>query len=162
MPDERRHESADLEDYQTLDSYDTLDGPPGDDPLDRGVVTPDRWSAAMKFGSSAEEQQDGESLDELLAEEEPDETDDVNDEEPGGVGWDENATEREIGRMVRDPTADPRSGRLIADDEAPFLPGDPDLVAYDAGIDGGGATAEEAAIHVIGQDDDDADADAGT
>jgi hypothetical protein len=72
MPDETRHESADLEDYQVEDSSDTLDGAPGDDPLDRGVVPPERWSAAMRFGSTAEEQEHGESLDQLLAEEEPD------------------------------------------------------------------------------------------
>ena len=68
MPDEKRHESADLEDYEDLDSTDTLDGPPGDDPLDRGVVTPDRWSAGVRFGTTGEEQAEGESLDELLAE----------------------------------------------------------------------------------------------
>jgi hypothetical protein len=38
MPDGRRHESADLEDYQVLDGADTLNGAPGDDPLDRGVI----------------------------------------------------------------------------------------------------------------------------
>ena len=36
MPDETRHESADLEDYEVEDASDTLDGDPGDDPLDRG------------------------------------------------------------------------------------------------------------------------------
>ena len=40
MTDETRHESADLEDYETRDPYDTLDGRPGDDPLDRGVAPP--------------------------------------------------------------------------------------------------------------------------
>jgi Family of unknown function (DUF5709) len=29
---------------------------------------------------------------------------------------------------------------------------DPDLVAYDSGIDGGGASAEEAAVHVVGEE----------
>ena len=37
MPDERRHESADLEDYDVEDPLDTLEGTPGEDPLDRGV-----------------------------------------------------------------------------------------------------------------------------
>ena len=72
MPDERRHESADLEDYDVQDGSDSLDGDPGDDPLDRGVAPPERWSAAMRFGTTAEEQEDGESLDQRLAEEEPD------------------------------------------------------------------------------------------
>ena len=67
MPDETRHESADLEDYEVLDASDTLDGEPGDDPLDRGVAAPGRWSAGMRYGTTAAEQQEGESLDRLLA-----------------------------------------------------------------------------------------------
>jgi hypothetical protein len=30
--------------------------------------------------------------------------------------------------------------------------GPPDLVAYDSGIDGGGASAEEAAVHVVDEE----------
>ena len=74
MPDETRHESEDLEDYQVQDSTDTLSGAPGDDPLDRGVVPPERWSAGVRYGDTAAEQSEGESLDQLLAEEEPDDT----------------------------------------------------------------------------------------
>lgn len=85
MADSRKHESEDLEDYEVLDASDTLDGDPGDDPLDRGVAAPDRWSAGTRYALEGEE--DSESLDELLAEEEPDETvDDADD-------WDENAPE---------------------------------------------------------------------
>jgi hypothetical protein len=29
---------------------------------------------------------------------------------------------------------------------------DPDLVAYDSGIDGGGASTEEAAVHVVDEE----------
>ena len=72
MPDETRHESEDLQDFQVEDSTDTLSGAPGDDPLDRGVVPPERWSAGVRFGDTAAEQSEGESLDQLLAEEEPD------------------------------------------------------------------------------------------
>lgn len=50
MPDDRRRESADLGDYKVLDGTDTLNGAPGDDPLDRGVVTPEHWSAAIRYG----------------------------------------------------------------------------------------------------------------
>jgi Family of unknown function (DUF5709) len=46
---------------------------------------------------------------------------------------------------------DPRSGRLIAEDEEESYD-DPDLVAYDSGIDGGGASAEEAAVHVVDEE----------
>jgi len=164
MPDERRHESADLEDYEVLDSTDTLDGAPGDDPLDRGVVTPERWSAGVRFGTTGEEQEEGESLDQLLAEEEPDlsaDAEDVDDEPPDEVGLDENATEEDVRRYSLDEGADPRAGRLVDEDEASYQTDDDaslvardDLVAYDAGIDGGGATAEEAAVHEVDDDTD--------
>jgi hypothetical protein len=166
MPDEKRHESADLEDYEVLDSGDTLDGPPGDDPLDRGVVTPDRWSAGVRFGTTGEEQEEGESLDQLLAEEEPDVTadagddEDVDDEPADDIGLDENATEDDVRRYSLDDEADPRAGRLVAEDEASYETDDAslvardDLVAYDAGIDSGGATAEEAAVHEVDDDTD--------
>ena len=149
MADERRHEAADLEDYEVLDATDTLDGAPGDDPLDRGVATPERWSAAMRFGSTGPEQAAGESLDQLIAEEEPDI--DVGDDRPD-LGWDENATDQDIVRLARDQGSDLRSGRMTAEDAGEDS-ADDDLVAYDVGIDGGGATAEEAAVHVIGDDD---------
>jgi hypothetical protein len=90
---ERRHESNDLGDHKVLDASDTLDGALGDDPLDRGVVTPDRWSAGMRFGSTAAEHEAGGSLDELLAEEEPNVAFDIDDEGPADIGWDENATD---------------------------------------------------------------------
>jgi len=53
-------------------------------------------------------------------------------------------------------TADPRAGRLVADDEGAHAVGEADdLVAHDAGIDGGAATAEEAAVHIVEDDDHD-------
>lgn len=164
MPDERRHESADLEDYQVLDSTDTLDGAPGDDPLDRGVVTPERWSAGVRSGTTGEEQEEGESLDQHLAEEEPDvsaDAEDVEDEPPDDVGLDENATEEDVRRYSLGEGADPRAGRLVPGEEVSYdtddaaLAARDDLVAYDAGTDSGGATAEEAAVHEV--DDDDSD-----
>ena len=160
MPDERRHESADLTDYEVLDTSDTLDGAPGDDPLDRGVVTPDRWSAGIRL---AEAEEDEESLDERLAEEEPDDFFDPDDEQPDGIGADdigadENATEEDIAELVSAEGPDPRAGRLLADDEGTIvhdgvsLTAHDDRVARDEGTDGGGATAEEAAVHVIDVD----------
>src|SRR5580700_3395678 len=96
MPEERRHESSDLEDYQVLDASDTLDGAPGDDPLDRGVATPERWSAGVRFGTTTEEEQAGESLDQLLSEEEPDVPFDADDEEPSGGAEDEDLADEDI------------------------------------------------------------------
>jgi hypothetical protein len=154
---ERRHESEDLEDYEVLDSSDTLAGPPGDDPLDRGVVTPERWSAAIRSGGTAEEQEAGESLDELLAEEEPDVGAGDDEDEPGDL--DENALDDAVRRSRRGDGPDERAGRLIAGDNDADIPDDAETVGYDAGVDSGGATAEEAAVHVLG---DDPDADPGS
>ena len=152
MPDETRHESADLEDYEVEDASDTLIGDSGDDPLDRGVATPERWSAGMRFGTTAGEQQDGESLDELLAAEEPDPEADL-DEDPEDVAGDPDAAEEDLDGLLLDDGPDRRAGRLVADDEGAHSDTEADLVAHDAGIDGGAATAEEAAVHVVDEDD---------
>jgi len=156
MPDERRHESQDLEDYDILDSSDTLDGAPGDDPLDRGVIPPERWSAGMRFGSTAEEQAEGESLDQQLAEEEPDtpfDADDADDERPGDIAGDEDAADEDVDGLLLDDGPDPRAGRLVAEDEGAHPDAEADLVARDVGVDGAAATAEEAAVHVVDEDD---------
>jgi hypothetical protein len=155
MPEERRPESADLADYEVLDASDTLDGDPGEDPLDRGVAAPQRWSAAIRSGSTAAEQQGGESLDQLLAEEEPDVAADVDDEPIGDLDDDEDAGDEDVDGLLLDDGPDPRAGRLVAEDEGAHPDEEADLVARDTGIDGGGASAEEAAMHVV--DDDDTD-----
>src|SRR5450432_2224010 len=139
----------DLEDDGTLDASDTLDGDPGDDPLDTGIVPPDRWSAGEGFGTTLAEERAGESLDQLLAEEEPD---------PDPYA--------EAAEAQDDPLAgddlQPRAGRLVAEDEGSHPDTEADLVARDVGIDGGAATAEEAAVHVqsdTDNTDDTADSD---
>ncbi len=149
MPVERRREAADLVDYEVRDGSDTLDGSPGDDPLDRGVVTPQRWSAGVRFGTTAAEQRAGESLDQLLAAEEPDVGAELDHESPEESGADENATDDEVIRFLREQGPDPRSGRLVAEDDGSHYFGESDLIAHDAGVNGGGATAEEAAVHVV-------------
>jgi hypothetical protein len=139
LPDETRHESADLEDYSVQEPSDSLTGDPGDpggDPLDRGVAPPERWSAGMRFGVTADEQEAGESLDQLLSEEEPDPALDVD-------------------GLLLDDGPDPRAGRLVAQDEGAHPDVEAGLVAHDVGIDGGAATAEEAAVHVVEDDDTD-------
>ena len=130
----------DLEDDGTLDASDTLDGDPGDDPLDAGIVPRDRWSAGEGFGTTLSEERAGESLDQLLAEEEPD---------PDPYA---EAAEPEDDPLTGDDL-EPRAGRLVAEDEGSHPDTEADLVARDVGIDGGAASAEEAAVHV--QDDAD-------
>jgi len=159
VPDETRHESEDLQDYQVQDTTDTLFGAPGDDPLDRGVVPPERWSAGVRYGDTAAEQSEGESLDQLLAEEEPDDTlelteDELEDdeEEPEDIE-DFDAGDEDVDGLLLDDGPDPRAGRLVAEDEGAHPDEEEDLVARDVGIDGGAATAEEAAVHVVEEDD---------
>lgn len=159
MPDSRKHESEDLKDYEVLDGTDTLDGDPGDDPLDRGIAPPERWSAGMRDALAGED--NVESLDDLLAEEEPDVTDEEDDD-----SWDENETGGEVVRLQRDDVPDQRAGRLAATEADVYGEGDDvpavqdgELLASDTGIDGGGATAEEAAVHVIDDPADDEDED---
>lgn len=157
MPDENRHESADLTDYSVQEPSDSLTGQPGepgDDPLDRGIAPPERWSAGMRFGSTADEQASGESLDDLLAEEEPDTTSGDDDDLPEDFDDDEEADEYVDGLLL-DDGPDPRAGRLVAQDEGAHPDEEADLVARDVGVDDGAASAEEAALHVV--DDDDTD-----
>lgn len=163
MPDERRHESADLEDYEVLDSSDTLDDAPGDDPLDRGVAPPERWSAGMRYGTTEAEQATGESLEQHLAEEEPEPGAEEADEEAGAVGAagaaadDQDVADEDVDGLLLDDGPDPRSGRLRtveADQpDGTYRDTEPDMVAADAGIDGGGATSEEAAMHTVEEED---------
>jgi Family of unknown function (DUF5709) len=156
MSDENRHEAADLGDYEVEDSSDTLDGQPGDDPLDRGLVPPQHWSSAIGYGTTAAEEEDGESLDQLLAEEEPDDVDlDEDDDNPADIAADPDAADEDVDGLLLDDGPDPRAGRLVAEDEDSDYDTDADLVARDAGIDGGAATAEEAAMRVVESDDND-------
>jgi hypothetical protein len=156
VPDETRHESADLEDYSVQDPADSLLPDLEGDPLDRGVAPPERWSAAMRFGSTADEQEEGESLDQLLAEEEPDDALDLDDDDDLPED-DEDSDEAEeyLDGLLLDDGPDPRAGRLVAEDEGAHPDEEADLVARDVGIDGGAASAEEAALHVVEDDDTD-------
>lgn len=163
MPDERRHESSDLDDYEVQDPNDSLSGDPGYDPLDRGVAPPERWSAGMRSGTTEEEQAEGESLDELLAEEEPDETadeledaesdDDELEDDDDELEDDEDAGDEDVDGLLLDDGPDPRAGRLVAEDEGAHPDEEEDLVATDVGLSGGAASAEEAAVHVVEEDD---------
>lgn len=155
-PEYERDEGAwDLDENEVLDASDTLEGDPGDDPLDQGIAEPQHYSAAFRYAAKGVE--DNESLDELLSEEEPDISLDSDDE-----SWDENDTSAQVARKERALGADRRSGRLVAEDEEVYsgetgtsLAFEDEFVATDVGIDGGAASAEEAAVHVIDDDGDD-------
>src|SRR5690349_21484509 len=154
MSEQNRHEAADLEDYSVQEPADSLTGEPGepgDDPLDRGVAPPERWSSVIRNADEPE------SLDQLLDEEEPDpalefEDDDVPE---GSASDDEDEADEYVDGLLLDDGPDPRAGRLVAEDEGAHSDDEEDLVATDVGIDGGAASAEEAAIHVVEDDDTD-------
>ena len=129
---------------------DSLEGDnPRHDELDPGIIPPDGWSASDRFGTTEEEEEEGESLDQHLAEEVPD----VDPYAEAEAEDEEAETEDDYLEETDEP--DPRAGRLVAEDEGAHPDAEPDLVAQDVGIDAGGAGAEEAAVHVV--DDDDTD-----
>jgi hypothetical protein len=109
-----------------------------DDPLDEGYSPPEKWSAGEGFGNTPFEESLGESLDQRLAQEEP---------EPDPYELAANETENVSGEI-----GEARSGRLVATDEGIGEDDDPELFAVDVGIDGAAASAEEAAVHVIDDD----------
>ncbi len=130
------------DDVAVLDPQDTLDNRGVDPAIDEGYSPPER-PIEVRTGITATEQRRGESLDQRLSEEEPEITlpdwDGIGDL----AGGDGEPLDSEVG--------DARAGRLISYDEG--VPRDPDDVddrlAFDAGIAGGAASAEEAAVHVI-------------
>ena len=102
------------------------------DVLDEGYSPPEREPAHLRHPHEVDEP---ETLDERLAEEEPD----------VGVGVDEESDDY----LDDGEVGDTRSGRLVAQDEGSADDADSQLWASDRGIDGAGASAEEAAMHVI-------------
>jgi hypothetical protein len=141
------------------------DGPnpaalPSDEPL-----------AVDRFGTTAEEQRVGESLSSRLWQEEPDVQPETQFDDPGTLA-DEAIDEAGAAQARLDadvlgqsPTSDPNSpvslydhgqldgvstdpvGRLVDPEQGIGPDVEPDSVAYDAGSDLGGASAEELAIH---------------
>ena len=90
---------------------------------------------AERFGNTAAEQHQGETLEQRMAQEEPDPDPYVaaaeEDEDVGG----------EVG--------DARAGRLVEEDDGLGEDHHQDTFAADVGIDGAGASAEEAAVHIV-------------
>lgn len=140
-----------IDDEDQLQPGDTLDDGDLEDVLDRGFSPPDRAPKGYDDYPTEAERLQGESLDEKLAEEEPDidpyaEDDDDSDHE------DENALDEQLGL----DEADERTGRLVQPDSGLGEDVDKQEIAYDVGIDGAGASAEEAAMHVTREPDPEA------
>ncbi|GGM44897.1 hypothetical protein GCM10011608_31960 [Micromonospora sonchi] len=145
------------------------DGPaPAQLPGDRASTV-----AVDHFGTTADEQLDGESLDYKLSREqlEPAVDDPLAGPVDPGIAAEadsrEQAAQAQLDADVIDPgpTSDPKSpvsiydhgqlggtaeatvGRLVQPDEGTHTDQETDSIAYDAGAAGGGASAEELAIH---------------
>ena len=139
--------------FEQLDAQDTLDDGPAD-PLDEGISPAEKPWALDDWGTTPREQLDGQSLDDRLARELPDiGADDPDDDDLGDLsGSDGELRDYEVG--------DERAGRLVSQSyiasDAASVGGDEwdaDLLARDVGIDGAGASAEEAAVHIIRDDE---------
>lgn len=146
--------STGAENDGVLDASDTLEGDPGDDPLDAGVIPPDRWSAGEGYGTTLAEEEAGESLDQLLAEEEPDVDPYAEGRREEEAAQDDEDDDTEDELLAEGGEPEPRAGRLVAEDEGAHPDTEPDLVARDVGIDAGAAGAEEAAVHVSDEDEE--------
>jgi Family of unknown function (DUF5709) len=137
-----------LDDNNQLQPEDTLLDRGVDDILDEGISPPEQPYGPGAFGPS-------ESLDQMLAEEEPDPAARVN------VVLDEEEQQRsdEAEREAEFPQSREvgigRAGRLVAPDLGFGEDGEAELVAEDVGLSGGAASAEEAAVHIIEDDEED-------
>lgn len=136
MPDE-----IDDDVLEQLDAGDTLEVGGVDDVLDEGYSPPERPWAVDGWGTTAREEALGESLDGRLARELPD--------GPPADGDGLGDTPDTDGELWDDEVGTSRSGRLAERDDADPSGRDVDLTAVDVGIDGAGASAEEAAMHNV-------------
>lgn len=130
-------------DTNQLQEDDTLLGR-GVDPMDEGWSPPDRQPNRHRLETELEQLR-GETLDERLAQEEPEVWDTADGPDAG----------------ASDPD---RAGRLVAADSEASGAGATSIMAQDVGRSGGAASAEEAAVHVIEEDldtyvEDDSDQD---
>ena len=147
-PEESDAELEDeLEDDGVLQPGDSLETDDlASDPLDTGYSPQERRPASEGYGVTLAEARAGESLDQRLAEEEPD---------FGAPAAEYRPELEEDAPPLDDDEPQPRAGRLVAADEGAHGISDPEYFARDIGIDGGAASAEEAAMHVIGEDGED-------
>lgn len=108
-----------------------------DDALDVGYSPPEKPLGLDEVGVTAEEQERGETFEERVAQEIPD----------PNLASD---LEAEPTEFVDDgEVGAERAGRLVAPDAGLAEDREKDLVAGDVGIDGGAASAEEAAVHIV-------------
>lgn len=141
-----------------LDPADTLIDRGVSDPLDEGYSPPDREPHVRI--PTLEEEAEGERLDDYLAAELPDVGAGDPDRPAGGRDAEGERVWPEDHERGDERIAGPggrRAGRLVHPDDSGFGHTSDDMTAGDVGIDGGAASAEEAAMHVFDPDYDDED-----
>ena len=112
-----------------------------DDVLDEGISPPEKLQGSRAKGTTVSEQREGETINERLLQEEADV-----DLEPMG---DDDEFSDPADRFA----GGERAGRLVAPDAGWDEDVDPEAVADDVGIDAGAASAEEAAVYEIDDED---------
>jgi hypothetical protein len=131
-------------DPQTLETVsDSLSGDVDDDTA--GYSPADRPWVSNDWGTTDREEEAGENLDGRLARELPEGAADEGD----GLG---DASDTD-GELRDDEVGDARAGRLVASDDGAADDTDAELYARDEGIDGAASSAEEAAVHIVGEPD---------
>ena len=121
------------------DPGDTSEGQAASGDTAYGMEPPhDTGIAVDEYGTTAEEQHDGEPLDTRLAREEPEVLAAADTDADEGVG----------SETPFDEAAGQNVGRLVEPDEGARADAEPDMVASDRGTDMGGYTAEESAMHL--------------
>ena len=131
-----------------------LDQAFGDDDVDQIFDTsyspPDHEPTNTRFGTTWAEESAGETLDQRIAQEEPDPSARIGDDADGDDDPDAvNEDELEPEELRYTEVGGERAGRLVDPDEGAHEDVDKDLIGSDVGIDAGAASAEEAAVHVI-------------
>lgn len=146
-----------VDDEDQLQPEDSLVDRGLDDVLDEGFSPPDFEPSSLDPDFRAAE----ETIEDRIRQEEPDPHSAYgapNDEsgmgaDAGPVGGDDpDAIAAEDDWVGDTEVGDARAGRLVAPDEGAHVDAERAMVANDVGIDGAGASAEEAAMHVIAED----------
>ena len=140
-----------IEDPAQLDTSETLDTQSRvEDPLDTGYSPPDHYISPGPENETIEDRIREEIPDPNTAYGAPDNESGLDEEPVGGDDPDAIAPEDDwLGGEV----GGERAGRLVSPDEGFGEDTEKDMVGEDVGIDGGAASAEEAAMHVVGGDE---------
>lgn len=147
--------SYSVDDEDQLQPEDTLETGT-QDVLDAGFSPPDSARGSRMWGTTAHEQGQRESIEQRIAQEVPDpasaagapdnesglEDERIGGDDPDAIdAQDDWLGDHEVGQL--------RAGRLVAPDEGAHGDDEPTAIGRDIGVDGAGASAEEAAMHII-------------